>query len=439
MRHGTFALACWLGLAGTVFADGPVPQADVDRAIDLGVKGLLATVQADGSWTGPELYPPHLKSSPLRVTSGREGITALALLALLECDVKPDHPQIVKGFARLHAQRVARVESVKPGGLAGLTYDEAVVCMALQAWSEALAKAKAKGKEPSKKRMCHLGPRPRQWLAEVAADIADSRLETGGWGYRLQRAAAPLAEAGDTRQVASGAGARAPMPDRETDHSNTQYAILGLRAAELAGFAVRGTLWQDVLEYALDQQSAGSRPGPAPGPTLSGSDQPPATPRGWSYYPREQLTMTMTCAGLAMVVIAREQLAYHRGYKASDRARVEQAVADGLAWLARRYALKGSTGPGADPARQDPRPKASEEIDGYLLYGLERAAILCDQPRIGAHDWYDEGARLLLSRQAGSGLWDGMHGPSIETAFALLFLKRATRAVPVELTRGPKD
>lgn len=54
---------------------------------------------------------------------------------------------------------------------------------------------------------------------------------------------------------------------------------------------------------------------------------------------------------------------------------------------------------------------------------------------IGAHDWYLEGARYLVGRQGGDGSWNtGMLGgkeykPSavLDTAWAILFLKKATR------------
>jgi hypothetical protein len=70
----------------------------------------------------------------------------------------------------------------------------------------------------------------------------------------------------------------------------------------------------------------------------------------------------------------------------------------------------------------------------YFLYSLERVTILADVKVIGGHDWYHEGAGVLLSWQHSDGRWAGPHGTTIvDTAFALLFLKRAT--IPIETLR----
>lgn len=50
----------------------------------------------------------------------------------------------------------------------------------------------------------------------------------------------------------------------------------------------------------------------------------------------------------------------------------------------------------------------------------------------GAHDWYREGADLLLSLQRENGSW----GDHVETAFAVLFLKRATSPPAVAVSGG---
>lgn len=420
-------------------AEGPVDSALVVKAIDAGVKGLLGAQQADGSWSASDLFPPHLRIASPRPAGGREGVTAIALLALLASDVKPDHPAIKRGFDRLFVQRAERAGRVQPGGIVGVTYDEGVVCMALHAWSHAFAKAKNKGREPPEGRKCHLSSRAKAWLAEVASDLAESRTTKAAWGYQTRRARAALGEGGDTRVVAppDGGPDRAMPGGSDNDRSNTQYAILGLRAAELCGFVVRGSLWQDVLEDFLRGQ--GGRGDPLQrAPEMSGGERP-TTPRGWGYRAGEGATMTMTCAGVAAVIIAREQLAFHRAFRAEDEEATRSSIADGFAWIGQSYTHTGSSGPGQDPRNRPNRAPANEEIDGYLLYGLERAGVLGDVVKVGQHTWYDEGAAHLLERQLRSGLWHGMHGDSVETAFALLFLKRATRPVAVELTGNAKE
>ena len=64
--------------------------------------------------------------------------------------------------------------------------------------------------------------------------------------------------------------------------------------------------------------------------------------------------------------------------------------------------------------------------DLYYLYAVERAAILDRVKRVNNRDWYFEGAAYLLDRQRRSGGWDRPDSDTVDTCFALLFLKRAT-------------
>jgi hypothetical protein len=64
---------------------------------------------------------------------------------------------------------------------------------------------------------------------------------------------------------------------------------------------------------------------------------------------------------------------------------------------------------------------------------LERAGELFGTERFGDHEWYPEGALVILDAQEADGSWfrDG-HGSHVsgresDTCWAILFLKRATR------------
>jgi hypothetical protein len=85
----------------------------------------------------------------------------------------------------------------------------------------------------------------------------------------------------------------------------------------------------------------------------------------------------------------------------------------------------------------------------YYLYGLERAASLAGRGLIGQHDWYVEGAKHLVGMQKADGRWStgALGSPGefegsdvLDTAWALLFLKRATRPAqpvpPPQVTEG---
>ena len=94
----------------------------------------------------------------------------------------------------------------------------------------------------------------------------------------------------------------------------------------------------------------------------------------------------------------------------------------------------------------------NERWSFYFHYGLERAAILCDVTQVGTVDWYQQGARMLIQQQQSEGGWktgfgDAASGPAkfgspIDTAFAVLFLRRSFRKeagplpAPVTGSRG---
>jgi hypothetical protein len=105
--------------------------------------------------------------------------------------------------------------------------------------------------------------------------------------------------------------------------------------------------------------------------------------------------------------------------------RKDASVLDGIAWLGKNFIVTNNPG----------RP---DWFHYYYLYGLERAGMLSDTTRMGAHDWYMEGANLLLEQQNPDGSWGGAtpqyHTPSWSTCFAVLFLKQATRRLDVAST-----
>ena len=86
------------------------------------------------------------------------------------------------------------------------------------------------------------------------------------------------------------------------------------------------------------------------------------------------------------------------------------ALRDALAWLEEYFDI------GVNPFRGG----AWWE---YYLFNLERVGVLLDQRYVGTHDWYQEGAERLLAVQDAGGRFGG---GVVNTAFALLFLKRAT-------------
>lgn len=67
-------------------------------------------------------------------------------------------------------------------------------------------------------------------------------------------------------------------------------------------------------------------------------------------------------------------------------------------------------------------------FSAYYYYSLERMGALLNITKIGDHDWYNECADVLISKQNADGSWamTSFDGPENDTCFAVLFLTRST-------------
>ncbi len=213
---------------------------------------------------------------------------------------------------------------------------------------------------------------------------------------------------------------------RGGDNSNTQFAMLALHEAERVGVPVSQGIWRLALQHWTgDQRGDGS----------------------WGYFPNQE-TGSMTCAGIASVVIASGRLSSGDaniaggelqccGQHAEDKATV--AIARGLAWLGDHFSVQANPG----------SPAGAWTM--YYLYAIERVGRMTSNRfffrRDGQrYDWYRMGAEALLARQnkIGEGYWQGddhiESNPQISTSFALMFLAKGRRPVLVSKAKyGPGD
>jgi hypothetical protein len=134
----------------------------------------------------------------------------------------------------------------------------------------------------------------------------------------------------------------------------------------------------------------------------------------------------MSCIGVASLVMCKYYLRGHSRFKGDIVDRVNRGIEDGCAWLATNYNIKDNAKWTDHVEYKNTTPK----IDGYYMYGVERAGVLAGLVKLGEHDWYAEGARLLVDQQQAEGSWSSEMfyepKPTISAAFAILFLKRAT-------------
>lgn len=78
-------------------------------------------------------------------------------------------------------------------------------------------------------------------------------------------------------------------------------------------------------------------------------------------------------------------------------------------------------------------------FSAYYYYSLERMGALLNITKIGDHDWYNECADVLISKQNADGSWamTTFDGPENDTCFAVLFLTRSTGKILKRTTIEP--
>ena len=178
--------------------------------------------------------------------------------------------------------------------------------------------------------------------------------------------------------------------------SNTQFALLGLRAANRMGL--------ELPESALLSTAKG----------LWRWQDPNG---GFSYTNSDPPTAGITAATLAGLVVldelseGRRRLSLELRNRSQERARAE-------AWLAEHFSVAGNA--------WDSYGAWTTAWHFAHLWALERYGGLSGKQKIAGRDWYREGAAWLVDDQNADGSWSERSYELIDTCFALLFLRRST-------------
>lgn len=253
----------------------------------------------------------------------------------------------------------------------------------------------------------------RKQIESLARYLVGSQGPNGDWDYRAR-------VAGDT--------------------SISQYAVLGLWEAARAGVRIPRHVWDKAAQWHISRQQ---RDG------------------GFAYHPApngDSSTHTMTVAGTASLLVARLYLfgdtgdVMEQGDPAARRKSrkkfglltaatndAEEGAADaapvaGADVLAgpdgpiqvRQSALDKSVGGGRGwlTTRFSVEPQTIWKL--YYLYALERLMALSGLQEIAGHNWYNEGAAVLIKTQTPEGHWTDNSGPVPATCFGVMFLVKAT-------------
>ncbi len=191
-------------------------------------------------------------------------------------------------------------------------------------------------------------------------------------------------------QQASGLWA---YPAGTPDLSNSQFAVFGLFAASRLGVTPPKGVVEKIVAWLLTNQKA------------DGS---------FAYVASAAGRGSMSGAGIASLLLARQ---LDDKFKLGlPRKAMDQACDRAFEWLGRRFSAE------RHPDGTTDGYLPNEGFFYYYLYAVERAAVLGGRPRLGPHDWYQEGALHLIRAQSDEGHW----GDVEQTSMALLFLKRAS-------------
>ena len=221
-------------------------------------------------------------------------------------------------------------------------------------------------------------------------------------------------------------------------------------------------VWIDIAHFTLSCQEEDGPDHKRHDPVLSGDGYavPTDKARGFMYIKGSPdgsegvATGSMTACGIANLLMAKEaSVMTKKGRKLWTKSNldseVHKAIWDGIAWLDRNWSPFRNT-------------NSRYGYPIYYLYAVERAQDLRGKELVGKHLWYRDGALEILKRiqkarvkdpldprapEQAAAFWKTgeTHEPKdvLDTCFALLFLKRATKdMVPAPITPpdgGPVD
>ena len=355
----------------------------VTETIDRGVRWVQSRQQPDGSWACG-----YNKNYPM-------GPTALAVLTLLKGGVPAKHPSVRSAFRHLRTLPMAK------------TYSVGILLMALDAKYAAardpfsVQKVDRYGRSVRKDPCLeHIDKQDLLWMRKGVAFLLEQQTGRGVWRYPSKQA---------------------------FDLSNTQYALLGLKAAMRCGIKIPTQVWLDALKILLDWQEPTGKKVPYKGNEVRGRYRiqwtEEAQARGFRYAKETQpITGSMTTAGLSSLIICQGELWKSRKFKGKLRRRTRRGIRDAMTWVQTYFDVVQNP---IQPEEGRKLPEFGAGNDYYYLYGLERASLLGRIRFYGEDDWYEDGAELLMHDQHEDGHWP-RSPPLVESCFAILFLKRAT-------------
>jgi len=265
----------------------------------------------------------------------------------------------------------------------------------------------------------------RERIADCAQYLVENQCKNGQWSYGNERSSPRWVKTGKDKEkivVTGGSkgsgGQNTPPPKTASgstqsknitpikitstpqgpatgDNSNSQYAILGLKACIESNIAIPDATLQSAKKWFLASQNKDGSWG------YSSLGITPSPGYG-----------SMTMGAVGSLVIVRY---YLRETKDINK---EAWFNNGMKWLTNKYTVTKN-------------PDGASEWLYYYLYTMERLGVLAEQEKIGNNNWYLDGAKFLVEKQSESGEWNDNIS---DTCFALLFLTKATKPLKIVKT-----
>ena len=339
MKRSALIATVLATLAGGLMAADPVLREirdeDIDRAIDQARKTILRQQQADGHWA---------MRGHSQTPAG--GHTALALFALLESGMSPRTEEVKKGLDALAAFGTDN------------TYVRAmrVICLSQ-------VEAQTRDRSP--------------YFATLKSDVdwltKELARQQGAWGYK--------------------------GPERDGDNSCSQFALMALWEAQLAGIELPQA-WFTLVERTWIRRQL-----------VDG---------GWTYAGQTGVqtpsTAPMTTAGLASLYICADVTAMGPVPPATQR-----AIDRGWEYLAKNL-----------------QPDFWK--NGYLAFCLQRCGMASGRKRVGSLDWFAVGAGEMAKPNPYGPQYRGTWGPLVRACFELVFLARGRTPLTInKLQYGDRE
>jgi hypothetical protein len=301
-------------------------------ALSLGASTPGRLAEIDASLLRARAY---ISASPEFAGARSFGERTLALLAVLRAGASLDDAGIDAGLRSVFAGAAAATAEDYGG-----TYHAGVLLLLLEELGE-------------KSRVYSHPDLPVQ----LARRLLDLQLPSGGWG----------------------------------DVSRTEFAALGLDAAERMGVALSNEVWRRIVEYLDECRSASG---------------------GWGYRPQDAPTGSMTVGGLIGLHCAGAEPA---------------TMAEGMDWLRARFRTD-----------ENPGTAVSTAFSGgsghryYYLAGIAALYRASDSPL--AAEWLRQAQEALIEEQQSNGSWMG-DASDCPSAFATIVLAEARRALGMARSR----